>query len=321
MSHRVVPGLSTIRGATIREPTIREALLAVADPLPVPGGGNTRVRLTALTAIASADLELARLAEAHHDAHAIATELGHHLVDGALYGVWAASGPDPLRAHPIGSGHRLDGVLPWCSGIGIVDRALVAAGNLLFDVAVADGTPGSSLAPWMSPAFATTGTGSIHFDIHVPAAAQVGSADSYLGRPGFWHGAICVGACWAGGARGLVDRHVRRWKRDDPHALAHLGSALAWADALDAVLDRAADEIDANPDDAVAAQSRARRVRHVVDRICTQIIDDLGVGAGPEPLAFDHAILERTQQLQLYIRQCHGERDIEPVGRQALNRG
>ena len=297
---------------------MRVALHRVGAPLPVPGGGDTRARLSALRDIAAADLELARLAEAHHDAHAIAAELGATLVDGALYGVWAASGPDPLTATQSAGGHHLTGTLPWCSGIGIVDRALVTAGDRLFDVAVADGTAGDSIAPWASPAFAVTGTGSMRFDVEVGPDAQVGGAGSYLARPGFWHGAICVAACWAGGASGLVARHLDGWRRDDSHAVARLGSALAWTDVLDAVLDRAAVEIDAWPSDAVAAQSRARRVRHVIERTCSRIVDDLGVGAGPQPLAFDGPILERTQQLQLYIRQCHGERDIEPVGRVAL---
>ena len=299
--------------------TMRKSLLAVADPLPTPGGGQTRARLAGLAAIAVQDLELARLAEAHHDAHAIAAELDHCLVEGALYGVWAASGPNPLTATATASGLHLVGTLPWCSGIGIVDRALVTAGDSLIDVAVSDGEPGDAMMAWASPAFAATGTGSIHFDVDVNRDAQVGESGSYLSRAGFWHGAICVSACWAGGALGLVDLHLARWRRQEPHALARLGSALAWADALTAILDRAASEIDASPTNAVSAQRRARSVRHAVERICTQIIDDLGVGAGPEPLAFDRDIVERTQQLQLYIRQCHGERDTEPIGRDALD--
>ncbi len=49
------------------------------------------------------------------------------------------------------------------------------------------------------------------------------------------------------------------------------------------------------------------------------MVDELGVGAGPEPLAFDEAIVARTQQLQLYIRQCHGERDLAPLGRHQID--
>jgi hypothetical protein len=131
---------------------------------------------------------------------------------------------------------------------------------------------------------------------------------------------VGVSACWAGGLRGLLDLHVARWRRRDPHALAHLGGATAWSRTTVDVLVAAASEIDAAPDDRAASEVRARQVRHVVERACTLALDDLGVGAGPEPLAFDDAILRRTQQLQLYIRQCHGERDLEPVGTITLAR-
>ncbi len=76
------------------------------------------------------------------------------------------------------------------------------------------------------------------------------------------------------------------------------------------MLGRAAAAIDDDPHDYAGAEARARSVRHVVERLCTAMIDDLGVGAGPEPLAFDEALVARTQQPQLYIRQCHGERDL-----------
>lgn len=290
---------------------------ATAHELPRPGGGATASRMRALFDTARADLEVARLAEAHHDAAAIAHELGRALVPGARYGVWAASGPDPLRAAPTLHGCRLTGTVPWCTGVGLVDRALVSAatedGPLLVDVAVTDGVPVAD-APWASPAFASTGTCASHFDIEVPSSRVLGGVGAYLARPGFWHGAVGVAACWAGGLAGLVDSHVARWKRGDPHALAHLGSAVSWSQCAIDVLRTAAADIDRVPDDAAAAQVRARHVRHVVERACLAAMADLAVGAGPEPLAFDEAIIRRTQQLELYIRQCHGERDLEPLG-------
>ena len=79
-------------------------------------------------------------------------------------------------------------------------------------------------------------------------------------------------------------------------------------------------EIDTNPSDIAAAQARARSVRHVIERACVTVMDDLAVGAGPEPLAYDADILQRTQQLQLYIRQCHGERDLAPLGKFVMDK-
>lgn len=306
---------------------LRERLaLVTQSPLPVPGNGSTHIRFRTLWDIARQDLELARLAEAHHDAHAIAHEVGIELAEG-LYGVWAATGPSPLVATPTVEGYSIAGEVPWCTGIGVVDRALVAArcnlkdgsqDGMLIDVRVEDGVVVQSDRPWFSAAFLHTGTASLRFDRTVNAAAIAAEHDRYFKRAGFWHGAIGVAACWSGGLRGLLDRYAQTWRRSDGHSVAHLGSADGWANAMDAVLQQAAFDIDANPYDVDVAEARARSVRHVIERACTTAMDHLAVGAGPEPLAFDPEIVARTQQLQLYVRQCHGARDMEPLGRYLL---
>ncbi len=115
----------------------------IERPLPLPGTGDTSQRFAELRRLARLDMSLARLVEAHEDARAIAAELGTDLVDAtATYGVWAASGPQPVIASGSAASARLNGTLPWCGGATIVDRALVVAmfdGHpQLFDVAVAD---------------------------------------------------------------------------------------------------------------------------------------------------------------------------------------
>jgi hypothetical protein len=305
--------------------TLRQRLSSVAEPLPVPGSGSTNIRFRALSDIARHDIELARLAEAHHDAHAIAHDIGIELSDG-FYGVWAATGPSPLVVTADGNGYAITGVVPWCTGIGVVDRALVAArrdhddggeDRVLIDVRVAAGSVVNTQRPWSSPAFLQTGTASLRFSGTVNAIAA--DHDRYFNRAGFWHGAIGVAACWSGGLRGLLDHYIRTWQRSDGHSVAHLGSAMAFSNAMEAILKQAAADIDANPNDTILAEARARSVRHVIERSCTMAMDHLAVGAGPEPLAFNPQIVARTQQLQLYVRQCHGQRDTEPLGRYLLN--
>ena len=214
-----------------------ELTAAAARPLPTPGGGDTIRRFRALADLGRNDLELARLAEAHYDALAIADDLGVQLPD-AFYGVWAASGPEPLVATTIVGGYKLARTVPWCTGSGIVDRALVAAcgkdptgdkHGLLFDLRVAEGTV-DNCKPWASPAFRRTNTASVRFDLSVACDRLVGRTDEYFNRAGFWHGAIGVSAVWMCGLMGLLDLYRRKWKRTDPHALAHSGSAQAWTD-------------------------------------------------------------------------------------------
>jgi alkylation response protein AidB-like acyl-CoA dehydrogenase len=304
---------------------LRERLVSVVEtPLPTPGTGMTIVRFQALWEIARGDLELARLAEAHYDAHAIAADMGAEIEHG-MYGVWAATGLDPLTATATTDGYSLSGVLPWCTGVGVLDRALVAArssddqqSGFLLDVPIHEVNIEEAERPWFSPAFLQTGTAALRFRHTVPLRAAMADRSRYFERAGFWHGAVGVAACWGGGLRGLLDRYTESWRRTDNHSLAHLGSVHAWSNAIEAVLEKAASDIDALPDDIDVAEARARSVRHVVERACTMALDALAVGAGPEPLAFDPFVVTRTQQLQLYIRQCHGGRDLEPLGRHVL---
>jgi alkylation response protein AidB-like acyl-CoA dehydrogenase len=283
--------------------------------LPLPGSGETARRHRALFEFGLSDLSLARLIEAHTDAVAILAEAGRSPVQGALYGVWASDGPGSqlqVRAEDGREGFRLAGSKQFCSGAGIVDRALVTAhdgpGIRLFDVSL--DLPGVSIAgsDWATPAFAATCTARVDFD-EVVVHTSVGEANWYLQRIGFWDGAIGPAACWAGGAAGLVDA-ATAYSSKDPHTRAHQGglSALKWA--LLAYLDQAAAEIDTHVGTYEDAHRRALMVRHLIERACTEICDRFGRATGPRLLAFDALIARRHSELLLYIRQCHAERDL-----------
>ena len=132
----------------------------------------------------------------------------------------------------------------------------------------------------------------------------------------FWHGAVGVAACWAGGAQGLAERYLSRHRRDDCHALAHLGAVHAECWAMAAVLRQAADEIDGDPSDqAGEAMRRALSARHVVERACLDVMARLDRVGGPRASALDGAIVQHRADLALYLQQCHGERDLEALGR------
>jgi len=84
--------------------------------------------------------------------------------------------------------------------------------------------------------------------------------------------------------------------------------------AMEALLDAAGAEIDRSPTDGVAARVRALRVRHLVETHATDILRRLARAYGPHPLAFDQAVSTRYQELDLYLRQSHAERDLHALG-------
>lgn len=287
--------------------------------LPPPGAGSTAARHTALFEFGREDLSLARLAEAHTDALAILAEAGHVAPVGQLYGVWASDGPNSmLTVSRIGAKIRIDGTKRYCTGAQLLDAALVSAHEgdhiVLLDVPLTLAGLTVDASEWAAPAFAATSTASVRFDnVQLSEAAIVGGRDWYLSRPGFWHGALGPAACWAGGAAGLVDA-ARLLHKRDPHARAQLGALEAADWGLRAVLHQAGREIDADPHDTGReARRRALMARHLIERMCTDVLDRFGRATGPQLLAFDALVAQRHAELSLYIRQCHGERDLAAI--------
>ena len=286
--------------------------------LPFPGGGSTAERHRALMSLGRTDLSIARLAEAHTDAIAILAEHGRTPRSDGIYGVWASDGPQGrLNAVRAGEGWSINGVKQYCSGAGIIDAALVTAhapeGILLFDMPL--DVPGITVleSPWANPAFADTATGPVRFEeVTVLHAGAIGGPGWYLERPGFWHGAIGPAACWAGGALSLIDA-AAKLNRADPHSRAQVGALRASGWGLEAVLQKAGDEIDEDRTDTARARQRALMVRHLIERWCTEALDRFGQATGPQLLAHDPLVVRQHGALGVYIRQCHGARDLEAL--------
>jgi alkylation response protein AidB-like acyl-CoA dehydrogenase len=287
--------------------------------LPLPGGGATVQRHQALLQFGRMDLSIARLVEAHSDATAILAEAGRASQCNALYGVWASDGPQSqVTATADRNGRwRLHGVKQYCSGASMVDVALVTArsteGLLMFEVPRHLVGVEARASTWASPALADTATVPVGFDnVEVPTAALVGSPDWYLARPGFWHGAIGPAACWAGGAASLVEA-AACLNRKDAHSRAHVGALRAISWGLNALLAECGREIDSSPHDARQARARALKVRHLIERWCTEVMDRFGRATGPQLLATSDTVARQYAALTLYIRQCHAERDLEGI--------
>lgn len=295
--------------------------------LPLPAGGSSAERLALLADLARRDLQVARLAEAHTDAVAILCEAGRVPEPDTLYGVWAAE--DPACCLDLGETTDREqartfvmrGSKAFCTGSSLLDRALVTVrgpdGVLLVDVDLRHSRVAFDTSGWRTPAFSDTATAVTTFDDVVFTEADiVGPPGWYLDRVGFWHGACGPAACWAGGALGLVDHAVAvaGTKAPNPHLDAQVGALVALGWSLDALLDVAGRDIDRFPDEHGLAMQRARMLRHRVERTATEIIDVHGRALGPRPLIQDASVVRRVQEVQLYLRQHHGERDLEAIG-------
>ena len=296
----------------------------VSQKLPLPGGGDTARRHQLLAETAREDLSLAKLAEAHWDAVSILAEAGRTPASNALYAVWASETPgQAVRLETADSGYRLTGSKPFCSGLGLVDRALITVGipeQRLVEVDLRHDPEriSANLEIWKTDAFRSTQTGAITFhELSVSGDSLIGAPGWYLERPGFWHGACGPAACWAGGVAGLLDFALTS-KRDDPHTLAHLGAMQASVWGMYSLLTQAGVEIDANPFDSNAAYIRALQLRHLIEHLGADLLERFGRAYGPYPLSMNEETARRYQEAGLYMRQSHAERDLESLGKLTL---
>lgn len=294
------------------------------ETIPLPGAGATAERHKRLFEIGRIDLSLARLAEAHWDAVAILAESGREARLDCIYGVWASERPgQQLTLVRSADSFRVNGQKAFCSGAGLIDRALVTVGGIeqrLVDIDLHRNTDFIQFdrSAWKTNAFRETRTDTATFDeARVSATDLIEEPGWYLQRPGFWHGACGPAACWAGGAAGLVD-YAERQSSEDPHAIAHLGAMHASIWAVLSYLDSAGHQIDAFPENREQALIRALTVRHLVEQASTEVLRRLPRAYGPHPLAMDQDIARRYQELDLYLRQSHAERDLEKLGHTVL---
>jgi alkylation response protein AidB-like acyl-CoA dehydrogenase len=306
---------------------VRRWLEAGELDLPAPGSGRTGTRWKKLAALTENDVVAGRLAEAHADALAILAELdGPAAEAGQLWGVWAAEAPPAVVTVSEDGGRvTLEGTKGWCSGAGICTNALITArreDNLRGLYAVDLNQPGVTAMSesWRNAGMRGSDTRSVQLSDAV--GIPVGRPGEYLARPGFWHGAIGVAACWLGGARSVAAPLYRAvadgqdGPAADPHTQAHLGAVDAALAAAEAMLASAACYVDAEPL-GDRAELIARRVRVVVERAVDESITRTGRALGPAPLVLDARHAQRVADLTIYVRQSHAERDLAALGRVA----
>lgn len=297
---------------------LRQLIAQGAGRLPLPGTGSTLRRWQVLASISVEDVALVKLFEGHTDALAILAELGQE--DGSpdvIWGTWAA---EPVSARLTLSradgGITLSGRKAWCSGAGAVTHALVTAWdreNRQCLAAVEMGQPGITVTDegWHAIGMGRAPSPDVLFD--AAAALEVGQADSYTSRLGFWHGSAGIAACWYGGALPLAEAVAQlAERRADPHVLAHLGAIDVALGATQALLRQAAAWIDENP--TASAQPVAMRVRAAAEYAVGAVLDRAGRALGAGPLCRDEQLARRFADLPVFVRQSHAEQDLASLG-------
>lgn len=293
-----------------------------------------------LCSLGRTDLVLARLLEGHLDALAILAEAGRRAVPGALYGVWAsASGGTGLTWREDGGAAsegterdgELSGVMRFCSGAALLDRALTTARNqanelLLFDIGVRD--PRLRPVPGSWPALGMDASASLDVevdDLSVEAGALVGPPEFYVQRPGLHLGGIGVAAVWLGGLQGLLDATLRVLgdRPPDDHGLAHLGAVSVAVESAATTLHGTAERLGqagVDPITGLCALPIADLARHAL--LCRSAVEAaVEVGTrrlprvvGPVALGRDADFAHRLADLEVFVRQHHGERDLARLG-------
>lgn len=286
--------------------------------LPPPGGGHTLERWRSLASVAAHDLGLCKLYEGHTDALAIMAELKSSVVpSGSTWGMWAA---EPPQARVTLSGNstdvRLNGRKAWCSGAAVLSHALMTCwdeqGRQQL-VAVALDQPGVTITSdgWCAVGMGATASVEVQFDDAL--GRTVGEPGGYLSRPGFWQGGIGIAACWYGAAGALAERlHQACQRREEPHALAHLGAVDTALFSAAQVLHNAARAVDQQP--LADAQLLARRCRAVVEQAAQQVIEHVGRALGAGPYCKDAQFARLMADLPVFLRQSHAERDLAALG-------
>lgn len=308
--------------------------------LPLPGRGRTLERWQVLEQLGHADLSLAKLVESHLDAVAILAEadradlvdrLRARLGDAApVWQVWAAE-PPGRRVYLEGAGPRdehddsplrLRGTKAWCSGAAWTDIGLMtvwpeedagqrAQGSGPWLVAVPLDQPGITRQPCTWAAAGMAGAGTVELSIDGAQGWPVGPRGWYLSRPGFWHGGAGVAAAWLGGTRAVATALARGVATNGAPggdaARAALGRADVAMQSAVALLRQTAAAIDARPQ--ADARVPAQVLRLAVDRTAREVMDLAETTLGPGPMVGDARLAATLQDLRVFIRQCHAERD------------
>jgi hypothetical protein len=301
---------------------ILKTLITYSDKIPHPASGASPVngegsgtlsRWQILAYVAGIDLTIAKWFESHLDALSILHEVGYDKADQGLWAVWAAEGhSDPIHYQQ----GKISGTKAWCSGANIVDRALMTyrdknGQSQLLIVDMQQTGIEIDNEEWQAVGMQATDTATLKF--HEVSATQVGRANKYLERVGFWHGAAGVAACWYGATAYLADYLISAYQqKPNDYKAMYLGQISTALAVTQQYFYHVADLIDSQPQ--LSHELAIRQLRSQVEKVARQVMEVVGQALGAAPFCCNAHFARLSADLPVFIRQSHGAFDLQKIG-------
>ncbi|MFT8243475.1 acyl-CoA dehydrogenase family protein [Roseomonas sp. BN140053] len=281
----------------------------------------------ALRLLGRASLPLGRLWEGHVNALRLVAEYGTpeqretaaaDCAAGRLFGVWNSGDPAGLHLDPLDGAaeparFRLRGRKIYCSGAGLVERALVTATAAgapprMLLVPLPRDTDRADLSDWAPTGMGPSRTGTVEFTgLTLGQEAVLGEPGDYLRQPGFSGGAWRFLAVQLGGLEALAEAlraHLNRTGRGgDAHQQGRLGSVLTAAETarLWVVSAAAVAEGGDRPTEEVVAY--VNLARGAVERAALDVLELVQRSVGLPAFLSPNPIERMARDLATYLRQ------------------
>ena len=315
-----------------------EGALVAALPAPLrvaPGwADDPNAVARELAALGRASLPLGRLYEGHVNAAQLIALYGSgrlkeecvaRVRGGAVLGVWGADGEMPVVASRRGNGFALSGRKIFCSGLGLVDLALISArhdGHTFLVALDATDSRRADASDWKVSGMRATASGGYDFSgLAVPDDFILGRADDYYVEPYFLGGMYRMCAVQSGGLDALIGAYIAHARQRAPAnpALLHyrVGSLLTQARLAGAVTQGLAALVAEGSDPAEIAQ-QAVLTREGVERCIVECLTIVERAAGTTVHREATALSRIARDLSFYIRQGAIDDRLVGVGAKAM---
>ncbi|OCY60317.1 acyl-CoA dehydrogenase, partial [Acinetobacter pittii] len=168
----------------------------------------------------------------------------------------------------------------------------------------------TDLSHWHAVGMHATQTAQVTFK-NTPVKL-IGQPNSYLKRPGFWHGAAGVAACWYGAAVRLANFLQESCQANpNPYKKLYLGEVAQQLEITKQYFQYVAKLIDHKP--TLSHEREIRILRAQTEQCCLSVIERVGKALGARPFCEDATFAQLMADLPVFIRQSHAAFDYEQI--------